>query len=238
MRIGESIIVPTYRLKLLLSDLRKTYTQYQDKEMTKAQIADSMKFEITSGNFNQKLSDLKNYGLLEGARDKFKITPLGIQIFQTGDAKLLENTIKHVPFWSYLLEKYAMSITKNDFLTELIRTAQMNETEAKNKVDGLFQEYISDIKMLTGSYTIKPISKEMAPPIKVTTIMEKSEESQTQPPPTLPKSVEKDSIKMSIQYGPHRIEIVDDLTFRFAEQMMRSIRKELIKRGVQFDTAL
>jgi hypothetical protein len=215
---------------------------YKNGVVTKKQIADSMRYR-TSGAFNQRLADLKNYGLIEGKHDKYKITSLGLQIFETHDFKLLEQTIKCVPFWRYLFDKYHKNLKKEDFLKELISNAKLNEKTAIDRLDELFNDYIDDITYATsGSIDESPLIKLVPSPtqpevqpkleersIKTDTKTEKHSTEGKQP------KTEQQKIKRSIDYGDRHIDINDGLDFAYAELMMKAIKKDLIDEGVYFE---
>jgi|GEM_PF-4955733 len=267
MKVADNVIVPTYRLRMVLPELGRVYTQYKDTEITKQQIADAMKFESTSGSFNQKLSDLKNYGLLKGGRDCFYITEFGLQVYSTHNIGLLEHARLNVPFWEYLSLKYNTQPTKENILAELVSLIG-NEKNAKEKLEWIFFAYSDDLKYsLNGPITEIPLLKteESSDTQKETALSVSEQTDSIVIQSKVTKSTGPDELKGStnqtqksdkplenstqspdnqnggnilhgvIEYRDYKFEIKDALSYTFAEQIMKTIKKELEVEGIKFD---
>ncbi len=232
MRMGD-YVVPSYRLKSVVRDLQKTFVLYNDKEISKSELANSMGYVENSGFFNQKISDMKNFGLLTGGLGKFKLTLNAMSLFKTGDVKLLKTAVLNIPFWKYLYEKYNTLPTKDQFLTELQTVAHIGDISLKVILDKFYTAYIEDITYAMSGMTI---SLECVLENKIPLINE-SINDQTQ-------TVNQDNLstlmkgelrvnKLSFNADGLVIDVKDKASYYLAFVYLSIKRKEMIDNGIQ-----
>jgi len=240
--IPEEFRYPRIRLDILLTELNKLYENNNDRFFTKDKMAQDIEASRISSSIPAKIFELKNFGLLEGDFQHLHITELGRKIFQVGDSQRqidLEKAIRNIKLYDTILNIGGKNFTDEKLLNILIKNGQLTEKDAKQYLNGIRGAFLRDIDCILH---FKPkttlISKELKFEVKTVQVptMEKSQD-------TTPSHKNEETPKnrheipeMSIKYGTHNITIIDELTFRFAQQMMLSIRKELKRRGVEFDT--
>lgn len=228
---------PKIRLDILLTELRKLYEKNDGNVFTKEKMIEDIGASRTSSSIGAKIFELKNFGLLEEVHQNLHITELGRKIFQVADAQRsieIEKAIKNIKLWNVIQNLGGNAFSGPELTAILVKSGELSEQEVKQMLPEIRDAFLRDTNCIK---QFRPTSTPVIQVIKTGT----GAPLISAPPPSI--AIQKtsgspinDEIKMSIQYGTHQIDIVDELTFNFAEQMMRSIRKELVKRGVQFDT--
>jgi hypothetical protein len=260
MRLGITGI-PSQSNKRLVADGYQTFEIYNNRQMTKQELADSIGIGIT-GSLNQKIGDLKKIGILRGQENSFRLTELAINLYTNKDPALLISSFKQVPFYRYLLEKYVNTpITYEIIRKELTEYAKLKPDEANSlaeKVYKLFhesEEFVSSKPNLDEFFiSVKEekklklsCMKESTSTVPNQSISPIQTENQTEIPLLTPsvissrqitvngngdkKSMEK-KFELTILFRDEKIAVTDEESFRFAEYLLKKIGREL---GVESD---
>lgn len=232
--------IPVVRLPTLLPHLIEIYRTFNSRDFSYEEFAQILKLKSTSSGIPTKIFEMKNFGLLTESNKRLRITDLGMRLFTSNieerQANLLK-VIRKIPFWAILLDKRGPN---DDSIMEiLLHDAKMDEIVAKVRLTEIRDAFLKDISSINSfdpKITQPPLFPQGQPteiPVQdrqeaiLTPIKEEMVESTMAP--------DQDKIKMSIDYGTHHMDIEDELTYRFAEQMMKAMRKELERRGVKFE---
>jgi hypothetical protein len=179
MRIGKTAI-PSQGNKRMVMDAYLSFILHNNRQMTKRELADSIGIG-ESGSLNQKIGDLKKFGLLKGQEDNLRLTDLAIQLYTTKDPALLVQSIKHIPFYGYLLGKYnSTPITREIILKELTEIAKLKPGEANLVADKVHKLYHESADFVFS----KPNLEELFKSIKVVRKIELPPKEEPTPEPS------------------------------------------------------
>jgi len=148
MYVGK-MVVPTFRLRILIPQLKNVYHTYGTKEFSRDQLAQAMALNQKSGGFSQKVSDLQNYNLMNRSiSGNFTLTDLCQKFFQTADknlsSSLLHEAFMNVGLWKAIYAKYNDTINKATFTKDLLELTGLDEINARDRTDEIIQEYLKD----------------------------------------------------------------------------------------------
>lgn len=180
-----------------------------------------------------KLNDMVRFGLLAKNNQNFVITALGEEFLKSngaGRAPIIEKIVRNIPLWNKLLDSVGKNPSLDTFSTQVRMVTQAKSEIIDRNLTRLYSAYIGDVECINKS-----------PPYgKVSPLLGRTKESKQSPSPdNYPEGdfdvsdVITEPPEMSIKFGDHRVDINDELTYRFAEQMMVMIKKELARRGVR-----
>jgi hypothetical protein len=184
-----------------------------------------------------KLNDMIRFGLLTKSNQTFTITALGEEFLKSSGeerAKAVEKIIRNIPLWNKLLDTVGNNPSLDTFSTHIRAITQAKPEIIDRNLTRLHSAYLGDIECIHK----KPPYGKPSPLTGRTRASlsgewffdeKKVHKGTPQPDDTLPDP----SIEMSIKYGDHNVIVKDELSYRFAEQVMVMIRKELVRRGVQ-----
>jgi hypothetical protein len=148
MYVGE-MVVPSFRLRILIPQLKNVYQMYGGKEFSREQLAQAMALNQNSGGFSQKVSDLQNYNLMtKNITGNYSLTELCQKIFQTSDKTLssafLQEAFANVDLWKAIFIKYNDSINPTTFTKDLVELTGLDEPTAHKRTDEIIKEYMKD----------------------------------------------------------------------------------------------
>jgi len=183
-----------------------------------------------------KLNDMMRFRLLTKNDQTYTITELATEFLQsdgTERSKVVEKIIRKIPLWNKLLDTVGKNPVLNLFEGEVRQITQAKPEIITRNLTRLLNAYIGDIECIN----------KKAPYGKVSALIGKARTNKRSTTLGLHTTEDREPsvnaepnprIKMSIEYGTHHVPITDELSYRFAEQMMVVIKKELINRGVRF----
>jgi len=174
----------------------------------------------------------------------FTVTELGQAFLHSDGAerpKVTEKIIRNIPLWNALLDMMGPNPSLEQFSVQVRQITQANNDLIDRNLTRLFSAYIGDVECIhkTPPYgKVSPLTGKTRPSKEMQSSSDPYCNNRVksnpfvsdEPDNTLPDT----TIKMSITYGTHHVEITDELSYRFAEQMMVMIKKELVRRGVRF----
>lgn len=152
MKTIGNMKVPVNSLEALLDATKKIYKDSEGKEITRARIAELLDHAPTGGAFNDKIKDLKEYGLVEGRANKYLVTELGKKVAVPRDdseenAALLE-AVKNIELWKELLEDVGTSIKPENFWHYLENITGADRSVAKTNADTVMKAYLKDVGLI------------------------------------------------------------------------------------------
>ena len=230
-KIGK-MKVPVNSLAVLLAATKEIYKESSGKEITKARIAESIGHAPGGGAFNDKIKDLKEYGLIEGRADRYIVTELGKKITIPRDdseetAALLQ-AVKNIDLWKRLLEEVGTSINAANFWHHLENITGADRSVAKNNAETVMKAYLKDVELIksVGEPKMEPESDEIS-----------DSEAADRKPTMDSQSVgsKKASIDIGQDYGIARFEIRNQKDYDTAQNLLETIRSslDLKKAGTQ-----
>jgi hypothetical protein len=179
-----------------------------------------------------KLVDMVRFGLLVKNDQNLVITPLCDEFLKSSGeerSKIIERIIRNIPLWNKLLDTVGKNPAMDKFSSSVRDLTKANSDLIDRNLTKLYSAYIGDIDCINKS-----------PPYGVTSPLKgrtrgtgKSQRSVDYVDDYDVSDVTVPPIEMSINFGDHRVDIKDELTYRFAEQTMVMIRRELARRGVR-----
>jgi hypothetical protein len=227
MKVGKTAI-PTQGIKLLIGDTYSTFKLHDGRQMTKQELADSIGI-VVSGSLNQKIGDFKKYGLLGGQGNNFRLTTLAIELYTTKDPALLIKSIKHVPFYSYLLGKYSDPITPEIIRKELIEYAKLKPEMANSMADKVYKLFHESADFASSKPNLEEmfasVSQHKPPPTPGEIKPPQSEQGQRS---TVEESATEDH-RLSIKYGDTEIPIVTASSISLARWLIAQKEKKIPK---------
>ena len=182
-----------------------------------------------------KLNDMVRFGLLSKTNQTFSITPLGEEFLKSSGgerAKIIEKIIRNISLWNKLLDTVGKNPSLNTFSSQIRVITQASPELIDRNLTRLHSAYLGDIECINKSPPYGKVSpligrtKESKPLHTSTSNNEFIEDYDV-------SDVIVEPIEMSITFGNQHIDIKDELTYRFAEQMMIVIKRELARRGVR-----
>jgi hypothetical protein len=189
-----------------------------------------------------KLNDMVRFGLLTKKDQTYTITELAKEFLESDGAersKVVEKIIRQIPLWNKLLDAVGKNPSLSLFEGTVRQITQAKPEIIARNLQRLLNAYNGDVECIHKS---PPYGKISALIGRSRTNKEPSKSSIQYEIGRVSSSVTAGSdktppnpdIKMSIEYGIHHVDIVDELSYRFAEQMLVVIKKELMNRGVRF----
>jgi hypothetical protein len=234
-KYGDFVITGT-RLRTVLD------TEIMLNEMAITSL-DKDKFYVITGSAPSshgpidKLNDMVRFGLLTKTNQNFTITPLGYEFLNSSEqerSKVVDKIIRNIPLWNTLLDMIGENPNLEAFSNTIREITQASPEIINRNLTRLHSAYLGDVECihkkppygkpspLTGRTRSAPKGEWFYP--------EKKGYKGIHPSDDIPPNP---SIEMSIRYGDHNVIIKDELSYRFAEQVMMMIRKELVRRGIQ-----
>lgn len=167
MRIGN-MAIPSNRLGVCLEDTRKIYSQFGTEETDNEFVAHALDMNMRGGAFNQKMADLRSFGLINRKMGKSAVTELG-EHATFGDelekASAIERAFRNIPLWSNLLDKYGMSIDDSNFWVILAKITDANRSDAEKKANLVRKAYMDDVKYIkTVEKPVQPVKPQKQEP--------------------------------------------------------------------------
>ena len=227
------------RLRTILDTVimlnEKSFTTF-----SKDQFYNITKSALSSHGPIDKLVDMGRFGLLEKTEHfTFEITPLGEEFLKSSGeerSKIIERIFRNIPLWNELFDTIGKNPSIETFSSKVREITQASPELIDRNLARLYSAYNGDIECINKT----PPYGVMSPLIGRTKLSRDTRKiihnenriiplSNNEPDNTPPDT----TIKMSITYGSRDIPIVDELSYRFAEQVMVMIRKELARRGVR-----
>jgi hypothetical protein len=80
----RSPAVPSYSLQESISEVHKVYDAYGRTGISKSEVASALKMSSDSGPFNSKIFTLKEYGLLDGSSDEYRVSQAFMDLKENG----------------------------------------------------------------------------------------------------------------------------------------------------------
>lgn len=222
MKIGN-MVIPNFRLAFLLSALKKIDDTFKGEEGSKRDIAEILGHATYSGTLAQKIGDLKTYGLLEGRKDKLRVTDLGRQAVSADEKQqneAIEQAVKHVPLWGTFYKKYGPSIGPEQFAVYLRRETHSEESIDEKNIKFARNAYLKDVKLIE-SVSEPRMEPEHKEPLARRHADRKSvmEEQAA--------GTRKVSMELGEDYGMARIEVRNQSDFDIAQNVLETIRLSL-----------
>jgi hypothetical protein len=236
-RVGKYRI-PKIRMDILLNDVNKVYTNNGMAEFSKETFRNNIGSTKDSSATAQKLLELKSLGLILGTDDKLHLSEIGKNIIITKDLERhteIEKALRKVPLWSLFIENGGENISNDKVQEILIKDAGLPESEGKLRSGEIKKAFLRDLQTITNfdpskfQYYQQPISDTTSQSATAKMVAEPSQQGSH-------KRSGKVVIRGTITYKDYKIEIKDDLSYGFALQVMRKIKKELEEDlGVRLD---
>lgn len=227
-------MVPIYRLRVLLRSVVVFFKEYPDGGITRQQLADVMKVKVSSGGLTQKISDLKNFGLLEQKDGLFFLTDLAKRcVGSESDVQqktAIEEAFKHVDLWKALWEKMGYQIILDNFLSEISEFTSTPVEQFRDKENDLLYSYVEDLSCFIPYNTITETVRAI-PENRLYYANPSSRENNRAGKP----SVEPVGSIEYPEYSKAPIVIKDALSFKIAEQLLQAMKLKLIQNGVNLD---
>ena len=230
------------RLRTILD----THIMLQEKSITslnKSQFYDITGAIRSSHGPVDKLNDMIRFKLLTKSDQTYTITELATEFLQSTGierSKVVEKIVRKIPLWNKLLDDIGKTPSLDRFSSAVRQITQANPETINKNLTRLFNAYIGDVECTTKSPPYGKVSALIGRArANVDTHQKNGMHFEEKIPPSsvaanLDASFPNTGIKMSIDYGTHHVDITDELSYRFAEQMMMVIKKELVNRGIRF----
>jgi len=182
-----------------------------------------------------KLNDMVRFGLRTKNNQNYVITTLGEEFLKSDGeerAKIVERIVRNIPLWNKLLDNIGRNPSLDAFSDQVRAITQAKPDIIDRNLTRLYSAYIGDVECTHKSPPYGKVSpllgrtketKQLLHVPEVFTPLENFDISEAI----------SDPVDMSITFGDHRVDIKDELTYRFAEQMMVMIKRELARRGVR-----
>lgn len=232
MKIGN-YMVPIYRLRILLRYIVVFFKEHHDEGITRQQLAKVMNVKESSGGFIQKISDLKNYGLLEQKDDAFYLSDLAKRFAnKEGDErnKAIEEAFKHVDVWKNLWEKFGYKVLIDDFSNEISLFTSIPADQIKDNEGKLLNMYVEDVSCFIPYDAIVETIRSL--PRNQRYYRDSSDGERG---PIEQQSIESIGYIGYPEYSDAPIQIKDAFSYKIAEQLLRAMKQKLIQNGVNFD---
>lgn len=227
------------RVGLLLDHLMTIGEKFQGL-FVRRQFAEEIGARVTSDGPNNKLKDMVKVGLLVKVDRGYVISELGKGIINSGTGRtaLIGKVIHNLPVWDKLLSQIGPEPDKTVFAKAFKELTDADDAFINENLGRLWYAYTDDVGCI----------KRSPPYSKWSMILKRSTKPQqtikiVPPQPknnsNLISSIEKETristpakLKSPITYGTieykgHKFVINDELSYGFAEQIMRKIKKDL-----------
>jgi hypothetical protein len=143
---------PTYRVGALLKDVRILYDKFENKYISTEHISQLLGHKPKSGGFNQKLADLKSYGLIVGSRGSYRVSDIGIKATYPGNPgeseAALDKAVRRIDLWRIIYEKCGKVPEEHTFWIDLAEITDVSRPESQKKADTVRKAYMEDAKYI------------------------------------------------------------------------------------------
>lgn len=231
MKVG-SFIIPKYRLSVLLENLKAINQTIQDENrdsIEKEKIALVIGHLLTSGGFNQKVADMKHFGLLEIVQGRFFLTNTAKDILSDNEIirkNGIQSSILNIKLWKILWEKFQNEIDFSRLRREIVIITGLDSDSQDHKLTKIADQYLSDISCFTE--------------VKITDNQSiSSEPTRIRSYDNFQNSQNRESTSEIVgfieypEYSKAPIEIKDALSYQIAEHLLKAMKEKLRKKGVR-----
>jgi hypothetical protein len=257
-KYGEYSIVFT-RLGILIDHLIEVSKKYPTT-FNRKQFVEITQLKPTSTL--AKLQSMEQFKLVQSSGSNYAITPLGQMIIRGGSerTKAIETVVRSVPLWNHLINTVGKTPDKLKFSAAIKQITNVDDKILKENLDRLLYAYTDDVSCITrtppfskysviysksgASKALGPSTVNAAPPLTAVvpelkpTDIEHTAHSvihMDEGNGTTVLDGDKSTNYGIIEYKGHKFEINDDLSYGFADQIMKKIKKDLERDGVVFD---
>jgi hypothetical protein len=164
-RKPKSPAVPSWDLKAAFEDTKKLYNTYTHSTFSKSEYASVLKISATSGPTSARIFTMKEYGLIEGTNDSFRVSqrfmdmkdePQTSAVFKRGAM----DAIRGSAIFAGLLDEWKTKLPPRDAVAKrLEQKMQFNPDRAK-EVAAVLEESLRFAGVLDQSGNILPIRDE------------------------------------------------------------------------------
>jgi len=151
MKIG-TYNIPLNRLDKMLQATKKIHDEFRSDEVSKKDIGPLLGHDVVrSGALGQKIADMRAYGLLEGGRDKFRVTKIGVDaLWGTSEEKsaAIQQAVRNIPLWSVLLDRYGSKIKEENFWVNLRKITGVESADARKNASAVRNAYMADVNLM------------------------------------------------------------------------------------------
>ena len=140
--------VPISRLPVLLKDAEKLYESNGNQAFTIDKMVTDLGSNPKSSSVPTKIPDLKNFGLLEGSYQGFRITDIGQKILQQDNTQrsvILDKVVRNIKLWNTFQDNGGRDITENTVVKLLIQETGVKEDEAKKRSHEIKWAFLQDV---------------------------------------------------------------------------------------------
>lgn len=127
------------------------HDKFGNKVITTEHIAQALGHKPKSGGFNQKIADLKAYGLIDGSRGSYQVSDTGSKATFGNKVEMddaLDKAVKRIDLWRIIYEKCGKEPDQETFWIDLAEITGIPRPESQKKADAVRKAYIEDIKYL------------------------------------------------------------------------------------------
>ena len=261
-RYGDVPIIFT-RLGLAIDHLIEVSKKYPST-FTRAQFVEVTNLKPTSTA--DKLRDMELYGLIRRNNAIYTISESGKKIIVGSPERSSEilAAINKIPLWAHLIKTIGKNPDRNTFDKSIKGFGHYGNLSIET-LDQLWYAFTDDLSCITKSPPFSKWSSMVRksatshpriPGPSINHTVQQKKEMIVIPEPavktqntesTIQNAEEEEKIEKTeshkstpnygvIEYKGHQFEINDDLSYGFAEQIMKKIKKDLENKGVEFES--
>jgi hypothetical protein len=161
-RKPKSPPVPSRNLRESLDDVRRIYDTYSHGTFSKAEIASTLGLSATSGPFAGRFYTLREYGLIEGSGDSFKVT----QAFRDMNGKPPDSAafkkraleaIKRSKIFGELLSEWKTKLPPQEAVAKRLEDQKQFNADRAKAIAKVLEESLRQAGVLDANNNILPI---------------------------------------------------------------------------------
>ena len=164
-RKPKSPPVPSRTLKDAFDDVKKLYNTYTHGSFSKAEVASTLGVSASSGPFAARFFTLREYGLIEGSGDSYKVSPLfmdmngGSTESATFKRRALE-ALKRSEVFNELLSEWKTKLPPRDAVANRLEQQKRFNPDRAKAASNVLEQSLRYAGILDSNNNILPIRDE------------------------------------------------------------------------------
>ncbi|MEX2553469.1 MAG: hypothetical protein WD627_10780 [Actinomycetota bacterium] len=161
-RKPRSPAAPSRTLNDALADVRKLYDTYTHSSFSRAEIASALGVSASSGPFSQRLYTHREFGLIEGTGDGYKVSQAFLEMNNSDPQnpqfkrRALE-AIKRSPVFKELLDEWKVKLPPQEAVAKRLEQQKLFNPDRAKAIANTLEQSLRQAGVLDSSNNILPI---------------------------------------------------------------------------------
>jgi hypothetical protein len=230
-RFVGNYYIPKIRLGILLDHLINLDKIYPHTPFTKEQFRIALNLGMKSSGIQDKIRDMIYFGLIKLEKHEvYSISELGKNILIASDTERpneIKKAIKSVPLWHELLDALDKP-NSEPFIQTLQKIIGIHDNSKIEKLEKIKWAFNEDFKCVSKRppYSIlsKNIGKVRPAYLKLNSSIPNNKIKKIEP-----------TASLMIHYRDYNIPVIDELSYKMAEEILKKIRLDLEKNDSKYE---